>query len=218
MRIGILYQYSLLGSGSGIYVTRLAQGLCALGHNVGILCWEPEPERHSFVEAAYRGRGSRVQTLFQRRPSPRCWLHLLEGQAPVAYPRAEAPERPLFTQLSDEEIEAYVADLADQVTDVVLRHRLEILHANHVILMPYVAWLVKEQTGIPYVVTVHGSTIEYVVVPDPRYRPYAERGLRKADRVIVLNEDVRERTLALCPQARIVEVPVGVDTRLFRPA
>ena len=220
MRIGILHQYGLFGSGSGVYVRNLAQRLAQRGHQVCLISCDSHPDRYDFIEEAYFHRGEDVRLLFRRSASPRCIAHtLVSDVVPLAYPRPERPEAKLFTALSDEEIERYVNYQAHQVQEIVLQHKLQVLHANHVLLMPYVARLVKARLGIPYVVTIHGSTIEYVLKRDERYRPYAVQGLGGADKIIVLNRDVRERVLAICPdaEARSVESPVGVDTELFRP-
>jgi len=225
MKIGILHQYSLLSSGSGIYAARLAEGLVANGHTVHIFCRNLPDTRLDFVDVVILHTPARTETSplegglrGVESPTSACTVHLLQGPVrPVAYPRTETPQSPLFIELSDTQIEAFVNWQAAQVATVVRDMGLELLHANHVVLMPAVAARVKTVTGIPYVVTVHGSTIEYVVNRDPRYLPYAQEGLSQADRVIVLNRDVRKRTLAICPAARVVEVPVGVDTAIFSP-
>jgi len=217
MRIGIAHLYGLAGSGSAIYVSRLAETLSARGHYVALLCYEEHPEAYAFVDVATRGRAGEVVTLFRRRPDPACWLHQLSGLAPVAYPRVEAPDRPLFTQLSDDQIASYLDELTEQIVELVRDHRLEMLHVNHAAPLPAVAARVRRRTGTHYVVTVHGSMIEFVVNRDDRYRSYAYDGLAAADRVIVLNRDVWMRTEALCPVARLTEIPVGVDTDLFAP-
>ena len=220
MKIGILHQYSLFGSGSGVYARNLAHRLARRGHRVCLISRDFHPDRYDFIEEAYFHQGDGVRSLFRRSPSPRCVAHtLLDEVVPLAYPRPERPNGKLFTELSDEEIERYVDYQARKVREIALRHGLELLHVNHALLMPYVARLVKTQLGLPYVVTVHGSTIEYVLRRDGRYRPYAAQGLGGAERIIVLNRDVRERVLAFCPEveARLVELPVGVDVGLFRP-
>lgn len=217
MRIGIVHLYGLSGSGSAIYVSRLAETLSSRGHYLAVLCYEDHPEDYDFVDVATRGRLDAVETLFYRRPDPACRLHRLSGLAPVAYPRIEAPNRPLFTQLSDQQLADYITDLTEQLIDLVHSHRLEILHVNHAAPLPAIAARVRRRTGTHYIVTVHGSLIEFVINRDERYRAYAREGLAAADRVIVLNQDVWLRTEALCPAAHLTEISVGVDTALFRP-
>jgi len=218
MKIGILHQYSLLSSGSGVYVARLAEGLVANGHTVHVFCRNVPDTSLDFVEAVILHTPAGTTKQWAHSPMPAYTVHLLHGPVrPVAYPRTEEPDSPLFIELSDAQIKVFIHWQAAQVTAVVRDVGLELLHANHVVLMPAVAARVRAATGIPYVVTVHGSTIEYVVKRDSRYLSYAQEGLGQAHRVIVLNRDVRERTLVVCPAARVVEVPVGVDTVIFSP-
>ena len=215
MRIGIVHLYGLAGSGSAIYVSHLVETLSSRGHYVALMCYEEHPENYAFVDVATRGRSGDIVTLFRRRPDPACWFHQLSGLAPVAYPRVEAPHRPLFTQLTDAQIVSYMDGLTEQMVELVREHRLEMLHVNHVVPLPAIAARVRRRTGIHYIVTIHGSMIEFVVSRDDRYRPYAYAGLAAADRVIVLNRDVWARAEALCPVARLTEIPVGVNTDLF---
>jgi len=221
MNIGFLHQYSLKSSGSGVYTLQVVRRLLRRGHRVCIVCRDFQPEKYPFVEEAFLHQGESVQPLFRHSRHSRCAIHVLQGPImAVAYPRSEVPNGRLFTELTDDEIRTYLEYHVDQVMDVVRCHRLQLLHVNHVVLMPYVALQVKRRLNIPYVVTVHGSTIEYVVNPDPRYHQYAVEGLRGAERVIVLNSEVRERVLALDPalRPRLVHIPVGVNTRLFHPS
>ncbi len=220
MRIGILHQYSLLSSGSGVYTVHVTQRLLQRGHRVCLVCRDFELDRHIFIDEAFIHEGQHMQQVFWRRREPACSAHALHSKViPVAYPRAETPNGRLFTDLTDEEIREYVAYYVDRVAYIARQHRLQVLHANHVVLMPYIALQVKRQLGLPYVVTVHGSTIEFVVNQDERYRQYAVAGLRGADRVIALNPEVRDRVLQICPDLGgwLTSISVGVDTRVFRP-
>ncbi|HEY4688252.1 MAG TPA: glycosyltransferase [Anaerolineae bacterium] len=217
MRIGIGHLYGLTGSGSAIYVARLTETLASRGHFILLMCYEDHPEEYPFIDVATHGQGETIVTDFQRRPDPACWFHRLSGPAPVAYPRVEAPDRPLFTQLTDAQLDAYMDDLTEQLIALARRHRLDMLHVNHEVPLPAIAARVRRRTGTPYVVTLHGSTIEFVINRDSRYLPHAYTGLAAATRVIVLNRDVRARAEALCPVAHLTEIPVGVNTELFTP-
>jgi len=137
----------------------------------------------------------------------------------VAYDRIDLPDTKHFVALSDFEIEDYVTFFLKKVKMLAERHTFDVIHAHHTVLPPYVAGLIKEELGIPYVVTVHGSIIEYVVLRDARYKRYATEGLQGAGTVIVLNEDVRARVLQICPgiEPSLAQIPVGVDGDTFRP-
>ncbi len=236
MKVGILHQYDLAASGSCVYVRRAAEALLALGHEVHIVSKELYPQRYDFIKEAllYRQKAARLPshlaqaargstrpyTLFSRNGRKGCVSHtLLSDIIAVACERTELPAGRLFTELSAEEIEHYIKYHFERVVEIIERYGLDILHTNHVLLWPYIAHLVKARLGIPYVVTVHGSTIEFVLDRDERYRPYAITGLSQADRIIVLNKDVRRRVLSICPDVehKLVEIPVGVETGVFKP-
>ncbi|NQU16290.1 MAG: glycosyltransferase family 4 protein [Desulfobacteraceae bacterium] len=218
MNIGILYQYGLMSSGSGVYVARLAEELWRKKHTVHVFCLDV-PESYLDRVGKIHRYTPKGATLLRRSDGPaRYSVHLLQGRLrPVAYHRSEVPGCSLLTRLDDVEIEEYINWQAEQIKGVAQAVGLEVLHANHAVLMPSVAARIKTQLGIRFVVTIHGSSIEYVVNNDPRYRAYAENALAQADRVIALNRDVEERTLAICPAARVDTVPVGVDVAMFHP-
>lgn len=200
LRIGLLHQYRLGTSGSGVYLTGLARELVALGHKVVVLS-------HDDDAAARLPAG--------------CTTVCLRGAGtPVAYPRAEEPGSTLFRDLSDGALERYLEHAVSLVVDTVEREGLDVLHVNSEVPMAWVAAEAQRRCGVPYVVVGHGSTLEYVVGVDPRYRPLARRGLAEASAVVALNQDVRTRMLAVCPEVapHLVQVPPGVDTELFVPS
>ncbi|MEA3340108.1 MAG: glycosyltransferase family 4 protein [Chloroflexota bacterium] len=220
MKIGILHQYSLYGSGSSVYARDMTKYLARLGHEVHLISLEPHPENYNFFDAAYVHRDDDSQLLFRRTESPSCISHTLAYRpVPVAYDRIDLPDTKHFVALSDLEIEDYVTFFLDNVGVLAARYAFDVIHAHHTVLPPYIACLVKEKLGIPYVVTVHGSIIEYVILRDARYKRHATEGLQEAGAVIVLNEDVRTRVLRICPgiEPNLAQIPVGVDGDTFRP-
>ena len=220
MKIGMLHSYTLTGSGSSVYVGELANHLVSRGNEVHIVSRETRPQEYDLFRAAYAFRDDGVKKLFFRDDMPPCYSHsLLADIQPVAYQRLDTPGGKLFTQLSDQEIRDYITFYSFALNRICHRYQLDVLHANHTLLMPYVASIIKSQQGIPYVVTVHGSTLEYVLRQDERYRTYVVEGLCNADRIIGFNSDVISRILEISPdlQSKIIEIPNGVDTRNFLP-
>lgn len=225
MRIGILHSYQLSGSGSCVYVRSLATALGKLpaGHEVHVISSEPEPQAFSEVRLAFAYRDGRQRELFRRHGTPGSFIsHTLEQPFhPIAYPRAEmdSARSPLFTQLTDVQMAQYLDGLFEQISEIVVREKITVLHAHHMGPKAVVAARIRRRLGIPYVVTVHGTFFEYVVRRDRRFLPWAQEGLANADRVIALNEDVRQRILSVQPglEDRIVILPVGVDLERFAP-
>jgi len=213
VRIGLLHQYRLASSGSGLYATRVAERLLARGHDLFVFSHDERPEEisSSLVSAAAADPDA----------SPgRCrTFSLREGRLAVAYPRAEEPDAVTFAGLSDAELEDYVEQRVERIVAIGKDVGLDVLHANHEVPSSYIALRVFEQIGLPYVVVAHGSTIEYIHNREPRYRPLTEAGLRGAHAVVALNADVRDRLLDIAAdlEPAVVTVPVGVDLELFHP-
>jgi glycosyltransferase involved in cell wall biosynthesis len=221
MRIGLLHQYSLLSSGSGVYGARVIEGLLRLGHDVVVVCRSADVSQLPFVDELVMHEGGTVTRRRLRGGRPRCTIHCLrDGIAGVSYPREDEPDGVLFTCMSVEQRRAYLDYQAREIASVMTQHGVEVMHANHEVPMSEVARLVEQATGIPYVVVAHGSTIEYVHKPSRGWRSATRRGLLGARSVIALNAEGRDRLLAvepsLAPSVRVSAV--GVDTRMFRPS
>ena len=223
MRIGILHSYQLSGSGSCVYVRSLGALAKLPGHEVHVISSEPEPRSFPDVYLAYGHRGGVRRELFRHERRLGAFVsHTLElDYQPIAYPRAEVDRArsPLFTELSDRQMEEYIDCLVERVDGIVEQEKLDVLHAHHMGPKAVTAARIRKRRGIPYVVTVYGTFFEYVVRRDRRFLSWAQEGLVNADVVIALNEDVKQRILAVQPgiEERIVILPVGVDLVRFAP-
>lgn len=190
MRIGILHGYELTGSGSNEYTRYLARELARQGHDVHIFCREPgELDLGCTIHRLPHARVRPVYVTDKQR----------EGQVKA------------FPALTDDELREY-----HQTTVEAMRGclpRLDILHANHLVWQPSVA----AQLDVPFVVFPHGSSIEYTVRVDTRYREAARAALVKSRGVISGSEEVLGRIRKLYPQLafRHELVGVGVDSSLF---
>lgn len=210
LRIGLLHQYRLGTSGSGIYLRRLAGDLMTRGNYVSVMSHDPQPDIRQALTETANGSG----------PNAAWRAHTLRGAGtPVAYPRAEEPGSSLFSDLTKRDLARYLTYHVDRVTRIVEHDRLDVLHANSEIPMSYVAAMVSRRTGIPYLTVAHGSTLEYVYRCDERYQRLCRTGLREASRIVVLNTDVHARVLAVAPEVadQLRVVPPGVDCSTFRP-
>jgi glycosyltransferase involved in cell wall biosynthesis len=223
MRIGILHNYSLSGSGSSTYVLGLVKALLSQGDEVVVISREPDYASLGIFGASFVHNGSAIEPVPGHSGPP------ASGSA-VGYTltfepyigietHSECQGRPTFTTCSPETLQEFIARTVNSVVDIARRENLSVIHANHVVPLPFIAAQVKRQIEVPFVVTLHGSHIEYVLAKDPhRYRPYAEAGLRDAGRVIVTTEAVQRRCMAYTSLTsdRFVQIPVGVDTTLFK--
>lgn len=204
LRIGLLHPYRLLTSGSGVYLVRVMRELLSRGHRLTLLSHDERP-----VPALFPGPDD------DSHPGTWSARTLRAAGTPTAYPRAEEPGSALFRDLSDQDLQRYLDYHVAEVSAAA--GEFDVLHVNGEVPMSWVGAQVKERTGVPYVVVAHGSTLEYVARVDPRFEELARTGLTRADAVVALNAEVRQRVLAVAPQAHVVTVPVGVDTGVFAP-
>jgi len=228
MRIGLYHGYELTGSGSNEYTRYLAKNLADAGNEVHIICREPNPEKITFLSEAYSwDREGEVKTLFTREGVDGiCILHQLAHSdiRPVFLTdKQRAGNVKSFVSLTNSELDEYHS-LNDKLLKLILsEYQFDVLHANHLIYQPVAALGPRVATSTPLVIYPHGSSIEYVINVDERYKKLALKALLNCSGLITGNREVRDRILKLYPEFRknILEktkiVGVGVDTRLFQP-
>ena len=232
MKLALYHGYELSGSGSNEYTRYLARTLAELGHEVVLICVEPEPEAHDFVTRAWSYDLAGEPTELFSRDSP-------DGavQAPVTLhqlPRTSVypvfitdKQRPghvkTFPELTREELEEYHAAMVAVVKRALADEQPAALHANHLIYQPIVAAEACAATGVPFYIVPHGSSIEYTINRDERFRAAALVGLRASGGVAWIAREVRQRVLDLYPEdreqieAKSHMIGVGTDTSLFAP-
>jgi hypothetical protein len=62
-RLLMTHGYMLSGTGSNVYVQNLCRALAGMGHDVHLLCQEPNPLSYDFVNAHYRASARGVEKL-----------------------------------------------------------------------------------------------------------------------------------------------------------
>src|SRR5205814_5596353 len=88
-----------------------------------------------------------------------------------------------FADLSDDEVEAYIAANAAAVRAVAERAQPDVGLANHLVMGPCI---LARGLDAPYAVKVHGSALTYTVAPHrERFLPWAREGLAPARAVMV---------------------------------
>ena len=226
MRIGIYHGYELAGSGSNEYTRYLAGALAAEGHDVHVLCREPDPESVPGVRAAFAwdaaGRGRPLFDGADR--SGTFVVHQLphaDVRPVFLTDKQREGDVRAFSALTDEQLRAYHELNVAVVRAVLRRHPVDILHANHLVYQPIVA---REAAGeTPYIVYPHGSSIEYTLRADARFEQPVLDALAAAQGIIVGSREVQDRILDFYPghagmlRAKMRTVGVGVDTTLFSP-
>ncbi|HEY6481017.1 MAG TPA: glycosyltransferase family 4 protein, partial [Streptosporangiaceae bacterium] len=222
MRILIFHGYLLRGTGSNIYNAELTRALVDLGHEVHLFCQEQSPEEFGFVDAVGRWDGGALHVETARPPARvTAYVPDIGGVLPlyVADKYAGFDARP-FADLTDAEIERYIAANAAAVRDVVERVRPDLALANHLVMGPVI--LARALGGrVPYAVKIHGSALEYTVRPDvARFGPYAREGLAGAAGILAGS---RHTAQSLWEVVGMPDLPArtrllgpGVDVSRFR--
>ncbi|MCK5303565.1 MAG: glycosyltransferase, partial [Candidatus Thorarchaeota archaeon] len=128
-----------------------------------------------------------------------------------------------FPKMSFGALQNYLDSNTDAITTSVQEDELDILHANHAIMMPAIAREVSRRTDIPYLTALHGSALVYAVKDDPTCFEQAVNGLEGSSAVLVGNEYFKSQVMEMFAErypdlsGKIVEVPLGVDTSIFKP-
>ncbi len=227
--IGLLHGYFLEGSGSNLWTRSMAQALCREGRDIHLVCQENHPERYDFVARALRYHADGTIETFYERDTPypgKAFVH--KPQIGTMLPVYVGDRYEEFTRvvrmpdLTDEEIETYVETNARVVAEVVERHNLKVLHANHTVLMPTVAQRVRDRTGVPFVVMPHGSAIEYAVKRDTRLRDLAAEALAAAEKIFVVGPELHQRMRDVFAEVEGLDdklscLRLGADTSAFEP-
>lgn len=224
MRIVLWHGWLLEGSGSNIAAARVAAVLRAAGHDVLLMCQEGHPERYPWIDAvgtigpdgvaisAAETGGAGPGRCVLLRPDigtllPVFVLDEYEGFATVK----------TFLDLTDEELDVYLARNVEALRTAADWHGSEIAIAGHAI--PGAAVARRALGDGAYIAKIHGSDVEYALRPQQRYRDLAGEGLRAARAVIGPSADVLGRLTELVPGVEHLGriVPPGVDSGGFRP-
>lgn len=221
MRIALYHGYELKGSGSNEYNRYLACALASAGHDVHMLCREPDADRIEVVRAVWTWNtaGEGEERFTRDVPSGYTVHQLPHGLVRPVYLTDKLRDGVVkaFTQLTDGELAAYHELNVTVVRAIVATVKPDILMANHLVWQPSVA----AEVDVPFVVFPHGSAIEYTVKADPRYEEAAGRALERACGIITGSREVLDRILRLYPgrgfENKACLVGVGVDTSLFLP-
>lgn len=194
MRVLIWHGYLLSGTGSNEYTRALARTLAQQGHEVVVLSQDPDPGAHDLGGAA------------AIRPD-------LPGRLPVfVLDRYQGIEPALLADMPRAELDAFVAA---QVAAIRSAGPADLLITNHVLL----GGPVGAASGLPYVVKVHGSELEYAMRGNVALCRWARQALDPAVDILVGSEHIGRvvtELVGLGPERLTVATP-GVDVAVMAP-
>ena len=98
------------------------------------------------------------------------------------------------------------------------QEKLDVLNVHYAIPHATAAYLAREITGVPYVVTLHGSDVT-ILGSDPSYQIVNNHSVEKADAVTAVSKFMqREAYERLGIEREVKVIPNFVDTQVFAPA
>src|SRR4051794_14194706 len=221
MRILIFHGYLLRGTGSNVYNASLVAALAKLGHDVHLLCQDRHAGELPFVDALGRWEDGQLRVETIREPV-RVTAYLPDiGRTLPVYVADEYEgfdARP-YPDLSDDEVEHYIAANAAAVREVAEHAPIDVGLANHLVMGPVI---LARGLDAPYAVKVHGSALTYTVAPHrERFLPYAAEGLARAGAVLVGSRHTAEGLWEVMDDPTVEQKtrlgPPGVDADAFVP-
>jgi glycosyltransferase involved in cell wall biosynthesis len=221
VRVLIFHGYLLSGTGSNVYNAELGAAFARAGHEVHMVCQDRDPLALDWVDAAGDWDGGALAVTVRRSPvRATVYRPDIAGLLPLyVADRYEGVEARPFYELSAAEVDRYVERNVAAVREVAAQVRPDVALANHLVMGP--AILARALDGVPYAVKIHGSALEYVVKPHPRFRPFAAEGLAGARGVLVGSRHTAESLWAAMDDpelpARTRLGPPGVDVVRFAP-
>jgi glycosyltransferase involved in cell wall biosynthesis len=191
VRILLWHGYLLGGTGSNVYTRAIAREWSRAGHEVVVVCQEPDPE-------AYDLAGAQIV-----RPE-------IGSLLPVfVLDRYEGFEARRLQDLTWAERDRYVEANAAALRGLA---PADLVFANHVLLGAPVA----AATGFPFAVKAHGSELEYSMRGNRELSDWGRAALAEARAVFVGSGHIRKVLEDVVGHVdRVHEVPPGVDVEEF---
>jgi len=203
MKVLMINHFPLDGSGSGTYTRNIAVHLEKKGHEVCVVMPENTKE--------YAGiPGVKIVPVFFQHTEK------IEGMLPFNFPCFTTHPRSVMTfmDLDDDQLKMYLDAFEKVITKEVEEFKPDVIHGQHIWLL---SWLAIK-TGIPYVVTAHGTDLMGYKQWE-RFRKYADETANGAKRIITISNDNNELVKELFPAAakNAVFMQNGYDTERFYP-
>jgi len=199
----MINHFPLAGSGSGTYTRNIAVHLTKKGHETAIVM--PENTTHF--------SGVPGVTLY---PVFFTYDETIGDALPINFPCFTTHPRSVttFFSLDDKQLGMYISAFEKTIEKAIAQFKPDVIHAQHIWIL---SWLARK-TGIPYVITAHGTDL-MGYQRSARFREYADEAALGAKRIITISNDNNELVRALFPACtdRVVFMQNGYDPDRFYP-
>jgi glycosyltransferase involved in cell wall biosynthesis len=203
MRILLPNHFPLEGSGSGIYTQNVARELVKKGH----AAYAITPAHEEQVGFPFE-----VESILFTPPGS---SRHRQGRLPFNFPcfTTHPLSNTTFADLDAAQRDAYIEAFEGAVRSAVETWQPDVIHAQHLWVTPYAAL----QTGVPYVVTAHGTDLMGFRKYDA-WREVALQGALHAQAVIAISKQVAADAIDLygLDEARVHLVMNGFDEDIFK--
>jgi glycosyltransferase involved in cell wall biosynthesis len=123
---------------------------------------------------------------------------------------------------STPEMASYVFSAIPTVLKLVKRNDYHINHTHFILPDGLVSLIVKRITGLPYIITAHGSDVpgynpDRFKLGHRLFSPFWKKVIQNSEQIICLSESLKSLVLKRNPDTKITVVPNGIDTNKFQP-
>jgi glycosyltransferase involved in cell wall biosynthesis len=224
MRLIMTHGYMLSGTGSNVYVQSLCRALVGEGHDVHLICQEPDPLSFDFVNehATVNAEGIHDQGERETSYEGRCVVYVpdIGDLLPVyVYDDYAGWRVKTFLDLTQDELDNYLERNVEAVRSVLDVSDAEGVITNHSVPGPLIVRRALEGADVSYVSIVHGSCLQYLSRKSEKYMGLTRDGLEGAREILALSSHSVGTISEDFPDlaGRIKALPGGVDTELFHP-
>lgn len=112
----------------------------------------------------------------------------------------------------------YTISLGSEMVRISQKENLDVINVHYSIPHATAAWINKQMTKVPYVVTLHGSDVT-ILGSDPSYLPVNNYSVEQADAVTAVSDFMRREAYErLGVEKEVKVIPNFVDSEIFKPA
>ncbi len=120
------------------------------------------------------------------------------------------------------EMATYLAGAWQPAVELARREKYDVIHAHFIIPTSPLARHIRKHTGIPYLVTCHGSDVpgynpDRFGVTHKLLMPFWKKLIRSADRLTSPSRSLADLIKTHCPESEVDIIPNGYDITPFDP-